>query len=88
MTTMDLLHQQNRRDYRGCSASSLDFFNGSALGHCDQAHFGPVSSRGAETGSKDAQAVVGTGRGGCGRDADGGLGGGTDRGEGGYGRVG
>ena len=51
--------------------------------HCNQAHYGPVSSGGAETGANDIQALVGTGRGGCGRDGDGGSGGGTYGGGGG-----
>ena len=51
--------------------------------HCDQDHYGPVSSGGAENGDKDTQAVTRTGRSGCGRDADNGLGGGTDGGGGG-----
>ena len=46
----------------------------------DQAHYGPVSGGGAETGAKGVLAVVVTGRGGCGGGADGGLGGETDRG--------
>ena len=54
--------------------------------HSDQAHYGPVSCGGAETRDKGIQAVVGTGRRGPGRDADGGLGGRTDGGGGGYGR--
>ena len=29
--------------------------------HCDQAHYGPVSGGGAETGAKDIQVVVVTG---------------------------
>ena len=56
--------------------------------HCGQAHYGPVSGGGAETRAKDIQSVVGTGRGGCGRDADGDLGGVTDGGGGGYGQEG
>ena len=54
----------------------------------NQDHYGPVSGGGAENGSKDVQAVVVTGRGGCGGDADGGLGGGTygGGGEGGWDR--
>ena len=54
----------------------------------DQAHCGPVSGDGAETGAKDIQEVVGTGRGGCGRDADGGLGSRTDKRGEGYGQEG
>ena len=38
-----------------------------------------------ETGAKGVQVVVGIGWGGCGRYADGGSGGGPDRGGGGYG---
>ena len=43
---------------------------------------------GAEAGAKSVQVVVGTGRGGCGGYAYGGLGGGTDGGGVGYGRDG
>ena len=43
---------------------------------------------GVENGDKGIQAVVGTGRGICEGDADGGLRGGTDRGGGGDGRDG
>ena len=39
-----------------------------------------MSGDGAETGAKDIQLMVGIGWGGCGRYADGGLGGETDRG--------
>ena len=52
--------------------------------HCDQAHYVPVSRGGADTRDKGIQAVVITGRGICGRDEDGGLGSGTDKGGGGY----
>ena len=52
----------------------------------DQAHYGTVSSGGEETGDMGVQSVVITGRVGCGGDVDGSLGGGTDRGGGGYGR--
>ena len=48
--------------------------------HCDQAHYGPVSSGGAETGATGLQEVVIEGCGGCEGDADGILGGGTDGG--------
>ena len=44
--------------------------------YCNQANYGPVPSGGVETGAKGVQAMVGTGTGWCGRDADGGLGGG------------
>ena len=56
--------------------------------HCNQAHYGPMSGGGAETGATGIQAVVGTGRSGCGGDADGGSEGGTDGGGGGDGRGG
>ena len=46
--------------------------------NCDHTHYGYVSSGRAETKAKDLQLVVGTGRGGCVRDADGGLVGGMD----------
>ena len=42
--------------------------------HCNQAHCVPLSGSVAETGYKDTQSVVVTGQGGCGRDADRGLG--------------
>ena len=48
--------------------------------YCDQAHCGPVSGSGSDTRSKGVQSVVVTGRGGCGKDADRGLGGGTGEG--------
>ena len=54
--------------------------------HCDQAHYIPVSGGAEDTGAKDIQAVVVTGWDGCGRDMGGGLGGGTNEGEGGDGR--
>ena len=38
--------------------------------YCDQAHYGPVSGGGAETGATVVQAVVGKGRVGCGGDSD------------------
>ena len=47
-----------------------------------------MSGGGAETGATSIQAVVGTGRSGCGGDAEGGSEGGTDGGGGGYGRGG
>ena len=47
-----------------------------------------MSGDGADTGSTGIQAVVGSGRGGCGGKADRRLGGGTDGGGGGYGRDG
>ena len=37
---------------------------------CDQADYGPVPGGGVETGAKGVQAVVVTGQGGCGRDAE------------------
>ena len=43
-----------------------------------------MSGGGEETGAKDIQAMVGTGKGGCGRDADGGSGGVMDGEGGGY----
>ena len=46
--------------------------------YCYQAHYVPVSCGGVEAGVKGYQAVVGSGRIGCGGDADGGSGGGTD----------
>ena len=46
--------------------------------HCNQAQYGPVYDRGSNTRAKDIQEVVRTGRGGCGRDAYGGLGGVTN----------
>ena len=55
--------------------------------HCDQAHCGLVYGVGAETGSKDIQVVVGTGRGGYGMDGGsvcGTDGGGEGDGRGGY----
>ena len=55
--------------------------------HCYKSHYGPMSGGGADTGSMGIQAVVGTGRVGCGWDADGVLGGGIDEGCGGDGRV-
>ena len=48
--------------------------------HCDQEHYGTVSISGADTGAKDIQVVEGTRRSGCGSNADGSLGGGTDGG--------
>ena len=48
--------------------------------HFDQAHCGPVSGGGAEAGVEGGQAVVGAGLIVLGGGADGGLGGGTDRG--------
>ena len=54
--------------------------------HCNQDHYGPISGGGAESGVKGVQAVVGAGWLGIGGDADGGLGGGTDREGRGYGR--
>ena len=42
--------------------------------HCDQARYGPVSGGGMETGAKDIQSLVGTGWGGCEKDADSGSG--------------
>ena len=55
--------------------------------YCNHEHYGPVSGGGEETGFKVVQAVVGTGRGGCGGYVDSGLGRGADggRGGGGYG---
>ena len=47
-----------------------------------------MSGGGADTGANGVQAVVLTGRGGCGRDANGGSGGGTDVGGGGDGWYG
>ena len=38
--------------------------------HCNQAHYGPVFGGGAENRANDIQSVVGTGRGGCGKDVD------------------
>ena len=55
--------------------------------YCDQAHYGPVSGGGVEDGVKGVQLVVGAGRIRLGGDADGGLGGGTDEGGGGYRRY-
>ena len=46
--------------------------------YCDQADYGPVPGGGVENGAKGVQAVVVTGKGGRGRDADKGSGGGTD----------
>ena len=46
--------------------------------YCDKADYGIVPGGRVETGAKGVQAVVVTGQGGCGRDADGGVGGGTD----------
>ena len=69
----------------GCGDLSLLYPKYSHKVHCDQAHYGPVSSGGAEAGVKGGQAVVVTGRIGLGGDADGGSGGGTDGGGGGYG---
>ena len=48
--------------------------------YCDQSHYGPVSDGRAEVRFKGDQAVVGSGRTGCGRGADGGSGGRTDGG--------
>ena len=45
--------------------------------YCDQEHHGPVYRGGAEAGAEGVQVVMGTGRAGCGGDADSGLGGGT-----------
>ena len=52
--------------------------------YCDQDDYGPVPGGGVETGAKGVQAVVVIGQGGFGRDAYGGLGGGTDGGGGVY----
>ena len=46
--------------------------------YCNKADYGLVPGGGVETRAKDVQAVMVTGQGGCGRDADGGVGGGTD----------
>ena len=46
--------------------------------YCDQADYKPVPGGGVENGAKGVQAVVVTGKGGRGRDADKGYGGGTD----------
>ena len=51
--------------------------------YCDQAHYGTVSGRGAETKATGLQEVVGSRRGKCGGDADGSLVGRTDGGGGG-----
>ena len=48
-----------------------------------QANNGPVSGGKTEAGARGGKEVVGTGRFGFGGDVDGGLGGGSDRGEGG-----
>ena len=48
--------------------------------HCNKAHYGLVSGSSAEAGVKGGQSVVVAGQNGCGGDADGGLGGGTDGG--------
>ena len=56
--------------------------------HCSQAHYGPVSGVGEASGVTGGQSVAGTGRIGLGMDADGGLGGGTDKGGRGDGRDG
>ena len=48
--------------------------------HCNQTHYEPVSGGVADTVSKGIQAVLRTGRSGCGRDADGGSGGRRDGG--------
>ena len=52
----------------------------------DQAHYGLVSGGEADTGDTGIQAALGSGRDGCGGDANGGLGGRTERGAGGDGR--
>ena len=54
--------------------------------HCYRAHYGTVFGGRAETKGEDIQAVLRTERVGCGRNADGGSGGGTDRGGGEYGK--
>ena len=54
--------------------------------YCNQGHYEPVSGGGAETGATVLQAVVVSVQGGCGGDADGGLGCRTDIGGGGDGR--
>ena len=54
----------------------------------DQAHYGLVSGGEADTGDTGIQAALGSGRDGCGGDANGGLGGRTERGAGGDGRDG
>ena len=46
--------------------------------YCDKADYGPVPGGGVETGAKGVQSVAVTGQVGCGRDADGRSGGGTD----------
>ena len=56
--------------------------------YCNQDHYGPVSGGRAEAGVKGDQVVVGSGCIGCGLYADGGSGGRTNRGTGGYGRDG
>ena len=50
--------------------------------YCDQDHYGTVSGGGAETGTMGIHAVVGTGQGGCGGDADTSSGGGNGGGGG------
>ena len=56
--------------------------------HCDQAHYVPVSVGGATNGATGIHAEVETGRVECGGDADGGSGGGTEKGTGGDGQGG
>ena len=48
--------------------------------YCDQVHYLPAYGGGAETRATGFQAVIGTWKGGFGKDADSGLGGGTDGG--------
>ena len=86
---MDILPTGGRNDGSGTAGDGDLHIPPSEHGrkvHCDQAHYGPVSGSRAETGAKDIQAVMGIGWGGRERDADGGSGGGTDGGRGGYGR--
>ena len=56
--------------------------------YCNQTHCEPVSSGSAEAGVKGVQAVVESGRTGCGGYSNRVLGGVTDRGRGGYRRDG
>ena len=77
------------RDGRGGNAGGGDLHipppeHGHTV-YCDQAHYGPVSGSRTYTVTKGVQSVVEIGRGGCGGDADSGLGHRTDGGGGGCG---
>ena len=82
------------RNDGGCTAGGRDLHilppEHSHTVYCDQAHYGPVSGGGAEARVKGSQAVVVSGRVGCGGYADSGSGGGMGGGgigDGWYGDV-